>query len=432
MRATSIGPTPWRMALVTSSFVTTSRSTLSHPGSQRRHCSPIQRRAAWPLSGSLGNSCWATLANVAPAVSSDELVPGDVGVNHLWPDHPQSKGGHRWSAAGSGYRSQMQQTVGHGAHPFTGRSPAAARAGHVARHWGFQRLARIGILSRALVYLVLSGLIIEMAVRGHPSAQVRTQGAFDELARQPAGPVLLAVLGAGLLAVCRLALRPRRLGSTRRRDPRRDDPSGLGDHRPCVRRSVRRCRSPDRRIAAEGRSAGAPGVYRRHGPPLAGGTRDRGRARSRGGRRRRRPDGVGGPPRRGPHPRSVPDERSRRPSGPSRRESWASAPGGWRSRSSASACSLPASPATRAERSRWTPPCKPSPPIPSVGSCWSSWAWDSWSTAPGRCSKPGSGAPSPTSSPSTTSADVRCAAARASAWSAMRSSTCSSPTERPA
>jgi Domain of Unknown Function (DUF1206) len=64
----------------------------------------------------------------------------------------------------------------------------------------FQWIARVGLLSRAVVYVVLGALILEIAVKGRASSRADSEGAFSEIARQPAGREILALLATGLAA----------------------------------------------------------------------------------------------------------------------------------------------------------------------------------------------------------------------------------------
>lgn len=64
----------------------------------------------------------------------------------------------------------------------------------------FRRLTRGGLAARAVIYALIAGIALEIGVRGSASAQANTQGAFEEVARQPGGRALLAVLAAGLAA----------------------------------------------------------------------------------------------------------------------------------------------------------------------------------------------------------------------------------------
>jgi hypothetical protein len=55
-------------------------------------------------------------------------------------------------------------------------------------------------LSRAVVYLLLGALVIEIAVRGRSSNAADSQGAFAAISHWPAGRELLAIVGLGLAA----------------------------------------------------------------------------------------------------------------------------------------------------------------------------------------------------------------------------------------
>jgi hypothetical protein len=71
----------------------------------------------------------------------------------------------------------------------------------VVRHNPFFRaFARIGLLARAVVYLVVGGLVLDIAATGRGPAQADSEGAFAEIGRQPAGTEILALLAAGLAA----------------------------------------------------------------------------------------------------------------------------------------------------------------------------------------------------------------------------------------
>lgn len=64
----------------------------------------------------------------------------------------------------------------------------------------FRRVARTGIAARALVYLMVGALVMEMAIAGHSSAPADTQGALAVVDRLPGGQVFLGALAAGLAA----------------------------------------------------------------------------------------------------------------------------------------------------------------------------------------------------------------------------------------
>jgi hypothetical protein len=66
------------------------------------------------------------------------------------------------------------------------------------RPW-VHRFARIGYLSKGIVYVIIGILAILMSIGKHPS-EASSQGALYTIAKQPFGPVLLIVLAIGLSA----------------------------------------------------------------------------------------------------------------------------------------------------------------------------------------------------------------------------------------
>jgi hypothetical protein len=60
-------------------------------------------------------------------------------------------------------------------------------------------VARTGLLSRAVIYVMLAVLAGLIVADGRPPAQASGTGALTEIAKQPAGPFLLGLLSAGLL-----------------------------------------------------------------------------------------------------------------------------------------------------------------------------------------------------------------------------------------
>ena len=64
----------------------------------------------------------------------------------------------------------------------------------------FARLARLGLLSRAVVYALVGALVIEIAVRGRSSSAADSQGAFAAISRRPAGREILGLVVVGLAA----------------------------------------------------------------------------------------------------------------------------------------------------------------------------------------------------------------------------------------
>lgn len=59
---------------------------------------------------------------------------------------------------------------------------------------------KVGLASRAAVYAILAILAADIVLHGSAPAKADSQGALAEVAKQPAGPVLLGILAAGLLA----------------------------------------------------------------------------------------------------------------------------------------------------------------------------------------------------------------------------------------
>jgi hypothetical protein len=56
------------------------------------------------------------------------------------------------------------------------------------------------LVSRAIVYLLLGALVLEISIRGNASTPADSQGAFAQLAREPAGHEILGLLGVSLAA----------------------------------------------------------------------------------------------------------------------------------------------------------------------------------------------------------------------------------------
>lgn len=61
-------------------------------------------------------------------------------------------------------------------------------------------LARAGLMARAIVYLVLGVLAFLIVANGRPPSNASGTGALAEVGKQPAGPFLLALLSAGVIA----------------------------------------------------------------------------------------------------------------------------------------------------------------------------------------------------------------------------------------
>ena len=62
----------------------------------------------------------------------------------------------------------------------------------------FQRFARLGIGSRAVIYVLLAGLTADIAATGSSPAQASGTGALSEVVKQPGGRVAVGVLAVGL------------------------------------------------------------------------------------------------------------------------------------------------------------------------------------------------------------------------------------------
>ena len=76
---------------------------------------------------------------------------------------------------------------------------AEAVAGHTLHHRWVERVARVGILSRAVNYLVL-GVLTVTVLLGHAATEVDRRGAVEAVASAPFGRVLLLLLCAGFAA----------------------------------------------------------------------------------------------------------------------------------------------------------------------------------------------------------------------------------------
>ncbi len=62
----------------------------------------------------------------------------------------------------------------------------------------FQRLARVGLCARAVIYVLLTYLAADIAVTHNAPAQPSGSGALTEIAKQPGGRALLGLLAVGL------------------------------------------------------------------------------------------------------------------------------------------------------------------------------------------------------------------------------------------
>jgi hypothetical protein len=111
------------------------------------------------------------------------------------------------------------------------RPQLAGRAGSVSREvnsqgarvenepW-FRIVARAGIAARGVIYVLLGLLAFDIGLNGSAPAQPSGQGALQEVARQPAAPLLLVALAAGLGAYALWRLVQAAAGRSNARDGR--------------------------------------------------------------------------------------------------------------------------------------------------------------------------------------------------------------------
>jgi hypothetical protein len=80
-------------------------------------------------------------------------------------------------------------------------------AGRARSNPAFSRLARSGIAARAVIYVLLAFMTADIAVTHHSPSSPSGTGALSEVAKQPAGRPLIALMAVGLLgyAAWRLA-----------------------------------------------------------------------------------------------------------------------------------------------------------------------------------------------------------------------------------
>jgi hypothetical protein len=89
----------------------------------------------------------------------------------------------------------------HGARKVESGAAKVEQGAERVRHSrAFRGSARLGLISRAVVYLLLGTLILEIVANGRAPASTDSQGALNEVARQPAGTETLGLLGIGLAA----------------------------------------------------------------------------------------------------------------------------------------------------------------------------------------------------------------------------------------
>jgi hypothetical protein len=79
-------------------------------------------------------------------------------------------------------------------------APSAGSARRAANSPVIDRLARIGFAARGTTYLLMGWIALQLGLGHHPKSQANQRGAFQELARQSYGSVLLWLLLIGLLS----------------------------------------------------------------------------------------------------------------------------------------------------------------------------------------------------------------------------------------
>jgi hypothetical protein len=78
-------------------------------------------------------------------------------------------------------------------------APSAGTAVQVASSPVIDRLARIGFAARGTTYLLMGWIALQLGLGHHPAEQANQKGAFQELAQQAYGSVLLWLMIVGLL-----------------------------------------------------------------------------------------------------------------------------------------------------------------------------------------------------------------------------------------
>lgn len=79
-------------------------------------------------------------------------------------------------------------------------APTAGSARQAANSPVVDRLARVGFAARGTTYLLMGWIALQLGLGHHPPAKANQRGAFQELARQPFGHVLLWLMVIGLAA----------------------------------------------------------------------------------------------------------------------------------------------------------------------------------------------------------------------------------------
>ena len=107
---------------------------------------------------------------------------------------PRSTSHGRFVGADAGYPHEMTSAAGR-----LDRGVVSQESRAQARSW-IRPLARAGLAARTVIYAVLALLAYLIVARGHAPSQASGQGALAEIEKQPAGPLLLGLLSAGLVA----------------------------------------------------------------------------------------------------------------------------------------------------------------------------------------------------------------------------------------
>jgi hypothetical protein len=99
--------------------------------------------------------------------------------------------------------------------------------GHqLGRSRGFCWFARFGIAARGVVYVVIGVLAVKLAL-GDGGKAPDQQGAFQAIAKQPLGTLLLAIVAAGMLGYASWRLLRAALGGTQGQDDLKDRIDGV-------------------------------------------------------------------------------------------------------------------------------------------------------------------------------------------------------------
>jgi hypothetical protein len=79
-------------------------------------------------------------------------------------------------------------------------APAARKARRAANSAVIDRLARVGFAARGTTYLLMGWIALQLGLGHHPKTQANQRGAFQELAQQSYGSLLLWLMVIGLAA----------------------------------------------------------------------------------------------------------------------------------------------------------------------------------------------------------------------------------------